>query len=93
MWATWMNDPDAGPEIIDLSIFPFFVDFFLVGDEKDLAERTVLAELIQIGLMRRTFLDLSAIDLLMKRLSLIFLSKDHTDHAFLHEIQHKHQKS
>jgi hypothetical protein len=37
MWATCLKDPDAGPEIIDLSILPFFADF-LVGEEADFAE-------------------------------------------------------
>lgn len=37
MWATCLKEPEAGPEIIDLLILPFFTDF-LVGDEAAFAE-------------------------------------------------------
>jgi hypothetical protein len=33
-----MKEPEAGPEIIDVSILPFFADFFLAGDEPDFAK-------------------------------------------------------
>jgi hypothetical protein len=37
MWATCLKEPEAGPEIIDLLILPFFADF-LVGEEAAFAE-------------------------------------------------------
>lgn len=37
MCATWMKEPEAGPEIMDLSILPPFAGFFFFWEEDDLA--------------------------------------------------------
>ncbi len=83
MCETCLNDPSVGPEIMDLSIFPFPVFFFPPEALVTLPAAYTKERMIHMGEIGPTTVHLSFVHFLIERLGFTLVSKYDANHAFL----------